>query len=100
MLIASACPLSFSEINYLTRLEFIRRQWTYASTGIDASSDLVPRRRSYLSSPAREFWRRFIERRGYRDGLAGLFMAVVMALASARRVWLERRIHMLNRTGR
>lgn len=86
-------------INYLTWLEFIRRQWTYAASGIDESSSYKPRRRSYLSSPAREFWRRCVELRGYRDGFAGLCMAVVMALASARRVWLERRTHLLNGTG-
>lgn len=78
-------------INYLSRLEFIGRQWSYAKTGILVSRQSMPRRRGYASSPAREFWMRFVELRGYQDGLAGLFMAVVTAAASFRRVWLMRR---------
>jgi glycosyltransferase involved in cell wall biosynthesis len=78
-------------INYRSRLEFVRKQWEYTAPSINPASPHRPRRRSYISSPAREFWSRFVELHGYRDRQTGLFMAVTMALASFRLVWLQRR---------
>jgi hypothetical protein len=39
----------------------------------------------------REFWRRFVALKGYRDGVTGLFMAVVMAFEEIRCCMLLRR---------
>lgn len=82
-------------LNYDSRLEFVQKQLRYARL---AARSLVlqgkrPRRRTYLGQPAREFWRRFVAMRGYRDGLDGFFLAAVLAFATlvtwirAERIW-------------
>jgi len=77
-----AAPLV--HLNYDSRREFVRKQLRYARL---AARSLVlqgkrPRRRTFLGQPLREFWRRFVTLRGYRDGLDGLFLATTMALAT------------------
>ena len=82
-------------LNYDSYREFLRKQARYAPI---RAATLVrqgrrPRRRTYLGQPAREFWRRFVQLRGYRDGLTGLFLALAMAWHElqtwlvARRLW-------------
>ncbi len=71
-------------LNYDTRREFVVKQLRYARL---AARSLVaqgkrPRRRTFLGQPAREFWRRFVTLRGYRDGLDGFFLAATMAFAT------------------
>ncbi|MCX2727139.1 glycosyltransferase [Thermomicrobium sp. 4228-Ro] len=71
-------------LNYDSRREFVRKQLSYARL---AARSLVlqgrrPRRRTFLGQPLREFWRRFVTLRGYRDGLDGLFLATMMAFAT------------------
>ncbi len=77
-----AAPLV--HLNYDSRREFVRKQLHYARL---AARSLVlqgkrPRRRAFLGQPLREFWRRFVTLRGYRDGLDGLFLATMMAFAT------------------
>lgn len=71
-------------INYESRGEFVRKQLRYARL---VARTLVqqgkrPRRRTFLGQPLREFWRRFVALRGYRDGLDGAFLAGTLACAT------------------
>ena len=71
-------------LNYESRGEFVQKQLRYARL---AARSLVlqgkrPRRRTFLGQPLREFWRRFVALRGYRDGLDGLFLATTLAGAT------------------
>ncbi len=78
-------------INYESRLEVLQRQRAY--TLRQAASGMIPPPKpvSWVSRPAREFVRRFVKLRGYRDGLDGLFLASVMALEEFRGCALARR---------
>lgn len=69
-------------LNYETMQQFRRKQAEY--TTLDASilraAGLRPRPHNFILQPLREFTRRFIQLRGYRDGLHGLRMALLMAV--------------------
>jgi glycosyltransferase involved in cell wall biosynthesis len=79
-------------LNYASRREFVAKQRLYTRQRVAlADGDNVPRVRAMLGAPLREFWRRFVRLKGYRDGLTGLFLAGVLALVEARAVWLLRR---------
>jgi glycosyltransferase involved in cell wall biosynthesis len=78
--------------NYASRREFVTKQRVYTSQRVAmADGETVPRLRALVGAPAREFWRRFVRLKGYRDGLTGLFLAGVLACEEARAVWLLRR---------
>ena len=68
-------------INYDSYWEFLTKQARYARIRAETlvRQGRRPRRRTYLGQPAREFWRRFVTLRGYRDGPVGLFLAGSMA---------------------
>lgn len=77
--------------NYETLAQFRAKQKRY--TRIEAlemyEQKIHPRLRSYISMPAREFFRRFVSLQGYRDGLHGLVLSALMAYyAFWRQVWL------------
>lgn len=38
-----------------------------------------PRRRNFIGAPAREFYRRFVQLHGYRDGALGMFLCATLA---------------------
>jgi glycosyltransferase involved in cell wall biosynthesis len=79
-------------INYETRREFVQKQREYTRQRVRLSGNVGrPRRRAYVSGPAREFYRRVVAERGYRDGVTGLFLAAVLALEEVRACWLLRR---------
>ncbi len=67
--------------NYRDVAQFIAKQEKY--TDIEAhlrfSQGMRPRARTYVTMPLREFHRRFIREKGYRDGLHGLRLSVLMA---------------------
>ena len=67
--------------NYRDVAQFIAKQERYAD--IEArhrfEQGMRPRARTYVGAPAREFYRRFIRLGGYRDGLHGLRLSVLMA---------------------
>jgi N-acetylglucosaminyl-diphospho-decaprenol L-rhamnosyltransferase len=71
-------------INYESRGEFVRKQLRYARLVARTllQQGKRPRRRTFLGQPLREFWRRFVALRGYRDGLDGAFLAATLACAT------------------
>ncbi len=73
-------------LNYGSWSEFFGKQRTYSIMRArqDLASGRIPRRRAYLSMPVREWSRRFIRLRGYRDGWTGLGLAAWMALEEVR----------------
>lgn len=81
----------FIHLNYATRREFMRKQRAYTLRHVQHALVAIPRRRGYVTRPVREFWRRFVALKGYRDGSDGLFMAAVMAFEEVRSCLLLRR---------
>lgn len=76
-------------LNYDTLAEFRHKQAAYAAlraAGL-ADSGARLRARTYLGQPVREFVRRFVRLRGYRDGWLGLVLALLMAWYELR-TWL------------
>ena len=67
--------------NYRDVAQFIDKQERYADieAGHRFEQGMRPRARTYLGAPARELYRRFIRLGGYRDGLHGLRLSVLMA---------------------
>jgi glycosyltransferase involved in cell wall biosynthesis len=80
--------------NYRTLGEFVRKQERYCR--LDAQrwrgSFGRPRRRAIVGQPMREFWRRFVSLRGYREGPLGLLLSLLLAWYSGKAVWLARRL--------
>lgn len=64
--------------NYRTLAQYVAKQRHY--TDLDAAllrdRGVRPRPWTYLSQPLREFWRRYVALRGYRDGLPGLSLCL------------------------
>ncbi len=84
--------------NYDTLAEFVAKQRRYAA--LEAwtcwrRGERV-RARAYVGQPLREFWRRYVTLRGYRDGALGLLLAAYLAYAALlrtaalARLWRER----------
>ncbi|RIK44461.1 MAG: glycosyltransferase family 2 protein [Chloroflexi bacterium] len=81
-------------LNYVTWAEFREKQRAYSVRELSGDCQQLgpPRRRAYLTSPAREFYRRFIALRGYRDGILGLRLAFAMA---HEQLWMTRQLRQL-----
>jgi glycosyltransferase involved in cell wall biosynthesis len=83
----------FVHFNYRSLREFIDKQERYCP--LEAERWLAhfgrPRARALLGQPVREFWRRYVELRGYREGLLGLLLSVLLAYYSGKAVWLARK---------
>jgi glycosyltransferase involved in cell wall biosynthesis len=79
-------------LNYRTLGEFVRKQERYAS--LEAQRWLAtygrPRLRALLGQPAREFVRRYVRLRGYREGMLGLLLSVLLAWYAGKVIWLAR----------
>lgn len=80
--------------NYRSLSEFISKQERY--TRLEARRWLGtygrrPRRRALVGQPLREFWRRYVQLEGYREGGLGLVLCVALAWYAAKAVWLARR---------
>lgn len=73
-------------LNYETLGEFRDKQRRYARLQARAlyEGGVTARRRSLLGQPVREFWRRFAELGGYRQGWLGLELSLLMAEAKYR----------------
>lgn len=71
-------------LNYDSRREFVQKQLRYAHLAARSlmAQGKRPRRRTFVGQPIREFWRRFVILRGYRDRLDGLFLASTMAVTT------------------
>jgi glycosyltransferase involved in cell wall biosynthesis len=83
----------FVHYNYRTLGEFVRKQERYCH--LDAQRWLMtsgrPRARAVIGQPVREFWRRFVTLRGYREGPLGLLLSLLLAWYAGKAVWLARR---------
>jgi (heptosyl)LPS beta-1,4-glucosyltransferase len=79
-------------LNYRTLGEFVRKQERYAC--LEAQRWLAthgrPRLRALLGQPAREFCRRYFLLRGYREGMLGLLLSMILAWNAGKAVWLAR----------
>lgn len=73
--------------NYGSIGEMFARQERYARREARtlAARGAKPRLKSYLSRPAREFWRRYVGLEGYKEGALGVLLGLVMA-------WYEYRV--------
>jgi hypothetical protein len=67
--------------NYESLGEFCRKQDRYSSLEARRlyQQGMRPRRRSLVGQPAREFWRRYVTLRGYREGWLGLALSSLLA---------------------
>jgi glycosyltransferase involved in cell wall biosynthesis len=79
--------------NYRTFGEFVRKQERYCH--LEAQRWLLtfgrPRARAVVGQPLREFWRRFVILRGFREGPLGLLLSLLLAWYAGKAVWLARR---------
>ena len=78
----------FVHYNYRTIGQFIRKQERY--TDFEASQlrqQGSVHARSLVSMPLREFFRRYVQLAGYRDGAHGLLLSGLMAYFMFRRYW-------------
>jgi glycosyltransferase involved in cell wall biosynthesis len=79
--------------NYASLHDFVRKQEQYCR--LDADRWLVtfgrPRVRALVGQPVREFWRRYIELEGYREGPLGLVLSSLLAYYAGKAVLLARR---------
>lgn len=67
--------------NYATLGQFMRKQRQYVALEADIryKQGIRPKPWTYLSLPLREFYRRYIELQGYRDGWRGLLLCALVA---------------------
>lgn len=67
--------------NYRTVAQFMDRQRFYATYEADIrhKQGLRPKLWTYLLQPLREFWRRYVVLAGYKDGLHGLGLCLLVA---------------------
>jgi (heptosyl)LPS beta-1,4-glucosyltransferase len=67
--------------NYRDVAQFIakQRKYTEFEAGIRFDKGIKPKPWTYLTAPLRHFWWRFVTLRGYRDGLHGLRLSLLMA---------------------
>jgi hypothetical protein len=83
----------FVHLNYRSLAEFVRKQERYCR--LDAERWLKtygrrPRGRALVGQPLREFWRRYVSLRGFRDGPLGLVLSAVLAYYAGKAIWLAR----------
>ena len=76
--------------NYRSLGEFIQKQERYCPLEADRwlASHGRPRRRALLGQPLREFWRRYVELAGYREGPLGLVLSALLAFYAGKAIWL------------
>jgi len=79
--------------NYGSLGEFIEKQERYCP--FEARRWLAtfgrPRPRALLGQPAREFWRRYVELQGFREGVLGLVLSSLLAYYAGKAIYLARR---------
>jgi glycosyltransferase involved in cell wall biosynthesis len=76
--------------NYRGLDDFVRKQERYCR--LEAQRWLAvfgrPRPRALIGQPAREFWRRYVQLEGYREGVLGLVLSALLAYDAGKAVWL------------
>jgi hypothetical protein len=67
--------------NYDTLRQFIAKQEKYTDfeAGIQFRAGHRPKPWTYITGPVRQFWWRFVTLKGYRDGVHGLRLSMLMA---------------------
>ena len=67
--------------NYANVTQFLEKQRKYAAIDAQILRDqgIRPRPQNYILQPWRQFWRRFVTLKGYRDGRHGLRLSALMA---------------------
>ncbi len=72
--------------NYSTWRQFVAKQRAYSDMEAQAlhAAGRKPKLKSVIGQPLREFKRRFIEYKGYRDGALGLALSLAMSLYAGR----------------
>jgi hypothetical protein len=80
-------------LNYRSLGEFIDKQERYCPYAAQAWLGRFgrPRRRALIGQPLREFWRRYVQLQGAREGALGLVLSVLLAYYAGKAVWLARR---------
>ena len=83
----------FVHLNYRTLGEFVRKQERYCRLEAERwrLAHGRPRRRALVGQPLREFLRRYVALRGYREGPLGLVLCVLLAWYAGKAVWLARK---------
>lgn len=84
--------------NYETLKQFRAKQESYSRFEAEAlyRQGVRPRPRTYFGAPFREFYRRYITLQGYKDGIHGLVLSVLMGFYAFRRTQLLARAWALN----
>ncbi len=67
--------------NYRTMGQFVAKQRQYVALEADIlyKQGVRPKPWTYVAQPLREFWRRYFVLQGYRDGLPGLILCILVA---------------------
>ncbi len=80
--------------NYRDLAQFIRKQRYYAKLDAEIwyNQGLRPKPRNFILQPLRAFKRRFITWQGYKDGLHGLRLSVLMAWNEWDKYWQLRKL--------
>jgi len=82
----------FIHLNYQDAAQFAEKQRRY--TAYDAQilyqQGVRPKPQNYVLQPLRQFWWRFVTLKGYRDGLHGLRLSLLMGWYELRKYWLLR----------
>jgi glycosyltransferase involved in cell wall biosynthesis len=84
----------FVHYNYATVGQFLQKQdhYAYYEARVLVQEGICPRPHSLLLQPVREFTRRYLTLQGYRDGLHGLLLCMLMAHYTFVAYWRARRI--------
>jgi glycosyltransferase involved in cell wall biosynthesis len=78
--------------NYRSLGEFVEKQERYCP--LEAERWLAsygrPRWRALIGQPMREFWRRYVQLAGYREGALGAVLSLMLAYYAGKAIWLAR----------
>jgi glycosyltransferase involved in cell wall biosynthesis len=78
--------------NYRSLGEFVEKQERYCP--LEAERWLAsygrPRWRALIGQPVREFWRRYVQLAGYREGALGVVLSLMLAYYAGKAIWLAR----------
>jgi len=80
--------------NYRDVAQFLQKQRKYAAydAGILYHQGIHPKLRNYILQPGRHFWWRFVTLKGYRDGLHGLRLSLLMSWYELRKYTILRKL--------
>jgi glycosyltransferase involved in cell wall biosynthesis len=84
----------FIHYNYADAKQFAEKQRRYSAydASIMYEQGIRPKPQNYILQPLRQFWWRFVTLKGYRDGLHGLRLSLLMGLNELRKYLILRRL--------